>query len=74
LWEEYLLSDTGQNACLNLGARPARLDAMRAEGTLDVAAAAALYPVGPKAVVLTAVELAAARSYVNAHWAAAVGQ
>lgn len=74
LWEEYLFSDTGQNACLRLGARPARMDAMSREGTLDVAAAAALYPVGSKAVVLTAADLAAARAYVDSHWASAVAE
>jgi putative spermidine/putrescine transport system substrate-binding protein len=72
LWEEYLFSDAGQNACLRLGARPARLDAMRDEGTLDQGAAAALDPVGSRPVVLTARELADARAYVAAHWAAAL--
>jgi putative spermidine/putrescine transport system substrate-binding protein len=73
LWEEYLLSDTGQNACLMLGGRPARMDAMRSEGTLDVAAADALEPVGPPVYVLSPSQLAAARAYVVDHWAGATG-
>ena len=74
LFEEYLLSDTGQNACLRANARPSRMEAMRGEGTLDLAADGALFPVGTKQTVLTASQLAAARAYVNATWAAAVGK
>jgi putative spermidine/putrescine transport system substrate-binding protein len=70
LWEEYLFSDAGQNVCVTDGARPARLDAMRADGVLDVQAAAALEPVPSGAVTLSAQQLAAARAYVGAHWVA----
>jgi putative spermidine/putrescine transport system substrate-binding protein len=72
LWEEYLFSDTGQNLCLQKGARPARMEAMTAEGVLDQAAATALGPVPASAALLTPTQMAAARAYLAAHWAAAV--
>jgi putative spermidine/putrescine transport system substrate-binding protein len=73
LWEEYLLSDTGQNLCLHNGERPARMDAMRAEGVIDVAAAASIDPWPVGAVMLTPDELAADRAYVAQHWNSDVG-
>lgn len=73
LWEEYLLSDTGQNMCLHHGERPSRMDAMRSDGVLDAAAAAALDPWPASAVTLTPQQLAAARDYIAQHWNAEVG-
>jgi putative spermidine/putrescine transport system substrate-binding protein len=72
LWEEFLFSDTGQNLCLQHGARPARMDAMRADGVLDLAAAQQLGPPPAAAVMLTPQQMASARAYLATHWAAAV--
>src|SRR5207237_7357499 len=45
LWMEYLYSDEGQNLWLKGLARPVRTAAMRASGTIDATAAAAVPPV-----------------------------
>lgn len=42
LWEEFLLSDEGQNLFLKAYARPARMEAMEMRDTLDGDAAARL--------------------------------
>ncbi len=70
LWEEYLFSDTGQNLCLLRGARPARLDAMKADGVINVAASYALGPAPAHVALLTAGQVAAARAYITTHWGA----
>src|SRR5258706_234689 len=62
LWEEYLFSDMGQNLCLLRGARPARLDAMKADGVINVAASYALGPAPAHVALLTAGQVAAARA------------
>jgi len=54
LWQEYLYSDEGQNLWLKGGARPIRFDAMKAAGTLDAAAAAALRRVLQRLVLVDA--------------------
>jgi putative spermidine/putrescine transport system substrate-binding protein len=74
LWEEYLFSDTGQNLCMQYGARPARMAAMGGDGVLDMGAAGRLTPPPAGAVTLTAAQFADARAYVEARWVAAVGQ
>jgi putative spermidine/putrescine transport system substrate-binding protein len=75
LWEEYLYSDEGQNLYLKGGARPVRMTAMQAAGTLDAAAAAALPKVADpkKAVFMSSAQATAAGAYLAAHWAAAIG-
>ncbi len=70
LWEEYLFSDMGQNLCLLRGARPARLDAMKADGVINVAASYALGPAPAHVTLLTAGQVAAARDYITTHWRA----
>ncbi len=73
LWEEFLFSDAGQNLCLRGGARPSRVDAMRSDGVLDVAAAASAEPWPAGVVIPTPDELGAARAYVQQHWVSGVG-
>ena len=72
LWEEYLYSNEGQNLWLKGLARPVRMAAMQASGTVDAAAAAALPPVNGTPVFLSADQATAAKSYLAAHWAAAI--
>jgi putative spermidine/putrescine transport system substrate-binding protein len=73
LWEEFLFSNDGQNNWLKGGARPVRMDAMQAAGTLDATAAAALPKVTGTPVYPTADQQTAAGAYILAHWKAAVG-
>jgi len=73
LWEEYLYSDEGQNLWLKGLARPVRMDAMRKAGTLDATAAAVLPAVSGTPVFLSASQAAAAKDYLAAHWAQAIG-
>ncbi|MHB8589161.1 MAG: ABC transporter substrate-binding protein [Candidatus Dormibacteraceae bacterium] len=72
LWEEYLYSDEGQNLWLKGLARPVRMAAMQASGKIDAAAAAALPPVNGTPVFLSADQATAAKTYLAAHWAAAI--
>ncbi len=73
LWEEYLFSDEGQNLWLKGAAFPVRYDAMKAAGTLDKAAAAALPSVTGTPVVPTQAENDKATEYLKANWTKAIG-
>ncbi|WP_432926114.1 ABC transporter substrate-binding protein [Microbispora sp. CA-135349] len=73
LWEEFLLSDEGQNLFLKAYARPARMEAMEMRDTLDGDAAARLPEASGDPVILSIPEQDKAKSYVNAHWAQMVG-
>ncbi|WP_239116601.1 ABC transporter substrate-binding protein [Planotetraspora phitsanulokensis] len=73
LWEEFLLSDEGQNLYLKAYARPARMEAMEMRGTLDKTAAAKLPAATGNPVVLTVPEQDEAKSYLKTHWSQAVG-
>lgn len=73
LWEEFLFSDAGQNLWLAGGARPVRMDAMTKAGTIDAAAAAKLPPVGPAPVFMSNDQATAAKTYLTANWAKAIG-
>jgi len=73
LWEEYLYSDEGQNLWLKGGARPARADAMKAAGTLDSTAFAALPAADGTPVFMTEAQTKAANDYLAANWAKAIG-
>ncbi len=73
LWEEYLYSDEGQNLWLKGGARPVRMAAMQTAGTIDAAAAAALPQVTGTPVFLSPAQATAAKTYLAANWAAAIG-
>jgi putative spermidine/putrescine transport system substrate-binding protein len=72
LWQEFLYSDDAQNLWLEGGARPARADAMAAEGTIDAALFDALPETPETTVVPTADESAAAATLLGEKWAAAV--
>jgi len=72
LWQEFLYSDEAQNLWLKGGARPARMEAMIAAGTIDADAAAAL-PEAPETVVVpTEAQSTAAGTLLGEKWAAAV--
>ncbi|GGO27962.1 ABC transporter substrate-binding protein [Microbispora rosea subsp. aerata] len=73
LWEEFLLSDEGQNLFLKAFARPARFEAMEMRGTLDGDAAARLPEASGDPVMLSIPEQDKAKSYVAANWARLVG-
>jgi len=73
LWQEFIFSDEGQNIWLKGAAFPVRYDAMKAAGTLDSAAAAALPAVNGTPVVPTQEENDQATAYLKANWAKAVG-
>ncbi len=73
LWEEYLYSTTGQNEWLRAGVRPVELAAMQTTGTVDPTAAEALPPVSGSPLFLTPAQMTAARAYLAANWAKAVG-
>ncbi|MDQ6774609.1 MAG: ABC transporter substrate-binding protein [Candidatus Dormibacteraeota bacterium] len=73
LWQEYLFSNEGQNLWLKGLARPVRMSAMQAAGTIDRTAASALPPVGGKPVFLSQDQATAASTYLASHWAAAIG-
>ena len=72
LWQEFLYSDEAQNLYLAGGARPARMNAMLAAGTIDQALAAALPPAPQSEVVPTAAQSAAAGTLLGEKWASAV--
>lgn len=73
LWQEFLFSDEGQNLWLKGGARPVRADAMKKAGTIDQAAFSALPPTTGTPVFLTEAQTKAAKDYLAANWAKAVG-
>ncbi len=73
LWEEFLYSDAGQNLWLKGGARPVRMDAMAKAGTIDAAAAGALPKVSGTPVFLSPDQATAAKTYLAANWAKAIG-
>ncbi|WP_104167113.1 ABC transporter substrate-binding protein [Cryobacterium sp. N22] len=72
LWQEFLYSDDAQNLWLEGGARPARADAMAAEGTIDADLFDALPAVPDTTVVPTAAQSEAAATLLGEKWAAAV--
>ncbi len=72
LWEEYVYSDEGQNLWLRGGARPVRLPAMLRSGTVESLDNPVLPYVEGTPIMMTAGQVTAARSYLTAHWNAAV--
>jgi putative spermidine/putrescine transport system substrate-binding protein len=72
LWEEYLFSDEGQNLWLKGGARPVRMPAMTAGGTIDKTAAAALPAVSGTPVFMSDQQATVAKQYLAANWAKAI--
>jgi putative spermidine/putrescine transport system substrate-binding protein len=68
LWEEYLYSADGGNIWLKGYAVPVLFEKMKADGTVDAAALAALPTVTQAAVVLTQAQLTAAQDYLKANW------
>jgi putative spermidine/putrescine transport system substrate-binding protein len=73
LWQEFLYSDEGQNLWLKGGARPVRLEAMQAAGTVDATAAAALPPVNGTPIIPAEAQNTKAKEYLSANWAKAIG-
>lgn len=73
LWQEYLYSDEGQNLWLKGGARPVREEAMVAAGTIDKTAFDALPKAEGTPVFLTTAQSDAAKAYLTANWAKAIG-
>ncbi|MBN9139805.1 MAG: ABC transporter substrate-binding protein [Micrococcales bacterium] len=72
LWQEFLYSDAGQNLWLKGGARPVRMEAMTAAGTIDADAAAALPEAPDTVVVPSEAQSTAAGKLLGEKWAAAV--
>ena len=72
LWEEFLYSDEGQNLWLKGSARPVRMPAMTAAGTVDAKAAAALPPVTGNPVFMSEDQATAAKKYLASNWAKAI--
>src|SRR5262245_65033245 len=72
LWEEFLYSDEGQNIWLQGFARPVRLDAMGAAGTVDKEALGNLPEAKGKPVFLTQDQLAKQQQYLLENWDKAV--
>lgn len=72
LWQEFLYSDEVQNLWLKGGARPVRMEAMIAAGTIDEELAAALPEVPADTVVPTEAQSTAAGELLGEKWAAAV--
>lgn len=73
LWQEYVMSDEGQNTYLKGYARPTRTDAMEKAGTLDKAANAKLPKASGKPVQPTEDQNNKATEYLKANWSKAVG-
>ncbi|ATE53669.1 MULTISPECIES: ABC transporter substrate-binding protein [Actinosynnema] len=73
LWQEFVLSDEGQNIYLKGMSRPVRMEAMTAAGTVDTSAAAALPATGDKSVYQTQAQADKAKQALAATWAQAVG-
>ncbi|WZH37625.1 MAG: ABC transporter substrate-binding protein [Microbacterium enclense] len=72
LWQEFLYSDEVQNLWLKGGARPARMEAMTAAGTIDTALAAALPTAPSDTVVPTETQSTEAGTLLGQKWATAV--
>ncbi len=72
LWQEFLYSDEGQNIWLQGFARPVRLDAMVAAGTVDKEAVANLPEAKGTPVFLTQDQLAKQQQYLLENWEKAV--
>lgn len=72
LWQEFLYSDEAQNLWLKGGARPARMEAMVAAGTIDADLAAALPEVPADTVVPTEAQSTGAGQLLGTNWASAV--
>ena len=72
LWQEFLYSDEVQNLWLKGGARPARMEAMTAAGTIDADLAAALPTAPATTVVPTEAQSTAAGTLLGEKWASAV--
>jgi putative spermidine/putrescine transport system substrate-binding protein len=72
LWQEFLYSDEGQNIWLQGFARPVRLDAMVAAGTVDQEAVANLPEAKGTPVFLTQEQLAKQQQYLLENWDQAV--
>ena len=72
LWQEFLYSDEVQNLWLKGGARPARMEAMTAAGTIDETLAAALPEVPSDTVVPTEEQSTVAGETLGQKWATAV--
>ena len=73
LWQEFVMSDAGQNLYLKGYARPSRTDAMRKAGTLDATAYAKLPKVSGKPVQPAEDQNQQATAYLSKHWSKAVG-
>jgi putative spermidine/putrescine transport system substrate-binding protein len=72
LWQEFLFSDEGQNIWLQGFARPVRLEAMTAAGTVDQEAAARLPAPEGTPVFLTQEQIAKHQQYLLENWEKAV--
>jgi putative spermidine/putrescine transport system substrate-binding protein len=72
LWQEFLYSDEGQNIWLQGFARPVRLDAMVAAGTVDEEALANLPEAKGTPVFLTQEQLTKQQQYLLENWEKAV--
>jgi putative spermidine/putrescine transport system substrate-binding protein len=72
LWQEFLFSDEGQNIWLQGFARPVRLEAMTAAGTVDQEAAARLPTPEGTPVFLTQEQIAKHQQYLLENWEKAV--
>lgn len=72
LWQEFLYSDEGQNIWLQGFARPVRLEAMVAAGTVDKEAHARLPQVKGEPVYLTQAQIEKLQQYLLENWDQAV--
>jgi putative spermidine/putrescine transport system substrate-binding protein len=72
LWQEFLYSDEGQNIWLQGFARPVRIDAMIAAGTVDQEAVAALPEIKGEPTFLTQEQIEKAQQYLLENWEQAV--
>lgn len=72
LWQEFLYSDDVQNLWLKGGARPARMEAMTAAGTIDGELAAALPEVPAETVVPAEKQSTDAGTLLGEKWAVTV--
>ncbi|MCK2213059.1 ABC transporter substrate-binding protein [Actinomadura sp. ATCC 31491] len=73
LWQEFLLSDEGQNLLLKGWARPARDEAMAMKGTLDTEQAERLPRTPGPPILLTIPQEDAGKAYLRKEWAKSVG-
>lgn len=73
LWQEFLLSDEGQNLWLGNYLRPSRAEAMRSSGALDLARYARLPGVPAAPVVLPPPGLSRLQQFLTENWTKSVG-